>query len=59
MSITGIVRKVFEKRQRELERYQTGGEQLQRQVLSHLLQEAKDTEYGRHHLFEKTKDYER
>ncbi len=58
MSITGIVRKVFEKRQRELEQHQTGGEQLQRQVLSHLLQEAKDTEYGRHHLFEKTKDYE-
>ena len=58
MSITGIVRKVFEKRQRELERYQTGGEQLQRQVLNHLLHEAKDTEYGRQHLFEQAKNYE-
>lgn len=58
MSITSIVRKVFEKRQRELERYQTEGEQLQRQVLSQLLQKAKDTEYGRNHLFGQAKDYE-
>ena len=58
MSITSIVRKVFEKRQRELERYQTEGEQLQRQVLSRLLQKAKDTEYGRNHLFGQAKDYE-
>lgn len=58
MSITSIVRKVFEKRQRELEKHQTEGEQLQRQVLSHLLQEAKDTEYGRNHLFGQAKDYE-
>ena len=58
MSITSIVRKVFEKRQRELERHQTEGEQLQRQVLSHLLQQAKDTEYGRNHLFGQAKDYE-
>lgn len=58
MSITSIVRKVFEKRQRELEKHQTEGEQLQRQVLSYLLQEAKDTEYGRNHLFGQAKDYE-
>ena len=58
MSITSIVRKVFEKRQRELERHQTEGEQLQRQVLSRLLQQAKDTEYGRNHLFGQAKDYE-
>lgn len=58
MSITSIVRKVFEKRQRELERHQTEGEQLQRQVLSQLLQQAKDTEYGRNHLFGQAKDYE-
>ena len=58
MSLTSIVRHAFTRRMKELERHQTGGEQLQRQVLSHLLQEAKDTEYGRHHLFEKAKDYE-
>ncbi len=58
MSITSIVRKVFEKRQRELERHQTEGEQLQRQVLSRLLQQAKDTEYGRNHLFGQARNYE-
>ncbi len=58
MSITSIVRKVFEKRQRELEKHQTEGEQLQRQVLSRLLQQAKDTEYGRNHLFGQARNYE-
>ena len=33
-------------------------EQLQRQVLTHLLQEAKDTEYGRNHLFGQTHGYD-
>ena len=43
---------------KELERHVNEGEQLQRQVLTHLLQEAKDTEYGRNHLFDQTKNYE-
>ena len=42
---------------RELEKHQTGGELLQRQVLAHLLREAKDTEYGREHGFATTKGY--
>ena len=33
-------------------------EQLQRQVLTHLLQEAKETEYGRNHLFGQTHGYD-
>ena len=58
MSITGIVRKVFESRQRELEKHQNGGEALQRAVLSRLVDEAQDTEYGRNHVFSAIKGYE-
>ena len=55
MSLTKIIRKVFEPRQKELERYLNEGETLQREVLSHLLSKAKDTEYGQYHLFEASK----
>ena len=41
----------------ELERHLNEGEALQRKVLAHLLECAKDTEYGRKHLFDATKDY--
>jgi len=58
MSVTSIVRKVFESRQRELEKHQNGGEVLQRAVLSSLIAEAKDTEYGRNHAFANIKGYE-
>ena len=58
MSITGIVRKVFESRQRALEKHQSGGETLQREVLSRLIHEAKETEYGRNHAFTAMKGYE-
>lgn len=58
MSLTQIVRHAFTRRMKELERHVNEGEQLQRQVLTHLLQEAKDTEYGRNHLFDQIKDYE-
>ena len=58
MSLTNIVRHAFTSRMKELERHQNGGEQLQRQVLAHLLQEAKDTEYGRQHLFAQAKGYD-
>lgn len=58
MGITRIIRKVFEPRQRELERYQSEGESLQRAVLKRLVAEAKDTEYGQIHAFAAVKDYE-
>ena len=58
MSLTGLVRHLFVPRMRALENHQTGGEQLQRQVLSHLLSAAKDTEYGRSHGFATIKGYE-
>ena len=58
MNLTQIVRHAFTHRMKELERHQNEGEQLQRQVLAHLLQEARDTEYGRNHLFGQVKGYE-
>ena len=58
MSLTGIVRPLFAKRWRELEKHNTQGEQLQREVLAHLISKAKDTEYGREHLFAATKGYD-
>ena len=59
MSITGIVRKLyFEPRERVLRRHISEGETLQREVLARLLTAAKDTEYGREHLFDPAKDYE-
>ena len=58
MSLTRIARNFFALRWRELERYQTEGETLQWTALQHLLERAKDTEYGRKHLFGATKTYE-
>lgn len=58
MSITGIVRNLFLSRQKELERHNNGAEILQRNVLRHLLSRAKDTEYGRNHLFAEARGYD-
>jgi len=57
MGITCIARNLFIPRWRELERHQTQGEQLQREVLKRLLERAKDTDFGRKHLFSATKSY--
>lgn len=58
MSITGIVRNVFLSRQKELERHNNEAETLQQNVLRHLVTRAKDTEYGRNHLFDNTRGYD-
>ena len=58
MSLTGIARNFFKSRWRELERYQNGGEEIQREVLSSLLNRAKDTEYGRKHIFDTMHSYD-
>ena len=58
MSITRIARNLFASRWRELERHQTEGEQLQREVLRRLLDKAKDTDFGRKHLFANTHSYD-
>ncbi|MBR1463363.1 MAG: GH3 auxin-responsive promoter family protein [Prevotella sp.] len=57
MSVTGIVRNVFLKRQKELERHQHEGEAMQQEVLQGLMAHAKQTEYGRKHLFSTVKTY--
>ena len=58
MSITGIARKFFAPRWRELERHNNEAEALQRDVLSRLVSRAKDTEWGRYHHFADMKTYE-
>ncbi|MBR3068408.1 MAG: GH3 auxin-responsive promoter family protein [Prevotella sp.] len=58
MSITGIARKFFAPRWRELERHNNEAEALQRDVLSRLVSRAKDTEWGRYHHFGDMKTYE-
>ena len=58
MSITQIIAKAFTSRQKELERHVDEGEIMQRQVLTTLIDAAKDTEYGRNHLFASTKGYD-
>ena len=58
MSLTNIARLFFKPRWSELEHHQNDGEMLQRKVLETLLTKAKDTEYGRNHLFGAAKGYE-
>lgn len=58
MSLTSIAGKFFLPRQKELERHQKDGEALQNEVLQYLLARAKDTEYGRKHIFDIIKNYE-
>ena len=58
MSLTGIVRNLFAPRWRQLERYQTEAEALQREVLRRLAAQAKDTEFGRKHALAGVKGYE-
>lgn len=58
MSLTSIAGKFFLPRQKELERHQNDGEALQNEVLQYLLARAKNTEYGRKHIFDIIKSYE-
>lgn len=58
MSLTSIIRGAFIPRQHKLERHFTQPEQLQHDVLQHLLDAAADTEYGRNHLFGTAKTYD-
>lgn len=58
MSLTQFVGKLFVPRQRALEKYQHEGEVLQRAVLSHLIETAGNTEFGRNHAFSNIKGYD-
>ena len=56
MSITAIVNKVFQTRQRELEAHVYAAEALQNKILKNLISRGRETEYGRKHLFDVMKD---
>ena len=58
MNITSVLRKLFIARQRELAHYTYEAEKLQHDVLMRLVGQAKDTEYGRKHLFAAIKGYD-
>jgi len=58
MNLTKIVRRVFQPRQKELERHIHDGAALQQEVLEYLMSAAADTEYGSRHQFSSVKDYE-
>ena len=59
MSLTSIVSNVFKPRQKELEKYLYDAEHLQHNVLMHLLEKGKNTEYGVKHLLNNTDSYEK
>lgn len=58
MILTTIGGKIFQPRQRELERHQNGGVEMQRDVLMHLVGRASNTEYGLKHAFSEINNYE-
>lgn len=58
MSVTTIVNKLFAGRQKEYERYNYMAEELQHNVMRHLVKRALNTEYGRQHGFSDVKSYE-
>lgn len=59
MNLTSIAERLaFRGRQHELERYASEGIAMQRDVLRYLVERAKDTEYGRNHLFCTINTYE-
>lgn len=58
MGLTRIAAHFFSSRQKEIERHAKHADLTQQQVLQHLLERTKDTEYGRNHLFGSTKTYE-
>lgn len=58
MGLTHIAAHFFSSRQKEIERHAKHADLTQQQALRHLLERAKDTEYGRNHLFGSTKTYD-
>lgn len=58
MSITSLVRPIFESRYRKLERCEKEADEVQRQLLKKLLNRAQQTEWGRQYHYESIRDYE-
>ena len=58
MSLTSILRPIFLKRLKAIERYATEAETIQHHVLAHLLGKAADTEWGRQYGYDGLHSYE-
>jgi len=58
MGITSIARLLFHRRWKELEQYNTNSELLQQQVLRHLLEVGRNSNYGRAHDFAAIRGYD-
>lgn len=59
MNLTNLVEKIaFHRRQKELDKYTNNGLAMQQEVLHYLVEYAKDTEYGRNHLFSTIQSYD-
>ncbi len=59
MNLTSLVEKIaFHRRQKELDKYANNGLAMQQEVLHYLVENAKDTEYGRNHLFSTIQSYD-
>ena len=58
MSLTKIIRPVFNGRVRTIERYFNEAESIQRGVLEKLLKKAADTEWGQRYKYDSLKNYE-
>ncbi|MCF0196648.1 MAG: GH3 auxin-responsive promoter family protein [Bacteroidaceae bacterium] len=58
MSLTKLIRPIFNRRLRQLDRYDRQAEQLQGDTLRRLVGKAADTEYGRIHQFATIRSYE-
>jgi len=58
MSITSLVRPIFENRYRKLERCEKEANEVQRQLLNKLLVCAQQTEWGRKYHYESIRNYE-
>lgn len=58
MSLTQIIRPFFASRWRAIDRYEREGELLQREVLARLMEEAKDTQFGRQYKFAQLNGYD-
>lgn len=58
MSITSLVRPIFENRYRKLERCEKEADEVQRQLLNKLLQRAQQTEWGHKYHYESIRNYE-
>ncbi len=59
MSLTNFLRPFFKGRARQIERFATDAEQIQRTVLMRLLKKAADTEWGSLYNYAGTPDYEK